>query len=104
MILIEGRLGPALVVRCELRIGEGDKGQGRTYSAHYFHICGTGAIARRDSVDDPEDVALHHAHKFNVVFALGCVAEVFDEVHYVCAVVHGVLLSVSASVALLSVL
>jgi len=26
-----------------------------------------------------------------VVFALGHVAEVFDEVHYVCAVVHGIL-------------
>jgi len=39
-----------------------------------------------------------------VVFTLGHVAEVFDEVHYVCAVVHGILSFIQHEPVLLSAL
>ena len=56
--------------------------------AHDFYVGGAGAVFRGDGVDDAQDVALHHADVVGVVFAGGEVAEVLDEVHDVCAVVH----------------
>ena len=62
-----------------------------TNPPHNFHVCSAGAVAWSDGVDYAQDVPLHHADEVEVVFALGHVAEVLDEVHDVCAVVHGVL-------------
>ena len=58
---------------------------------HDLYVRGSRSVARRDGVHDAQDVPLHHAHEVEVVFALGHVAEVLDEVHDVRAVVHGVL-------------
>lgn len=65
------------------------------YPADDLHVRGPGSVARCHGVDDSEDVSLHHTHEVEVGFPLGHVAEVFDEVHDVRAVVHGVLSNMS---------
>lgn len=67
-------------------------GNRRTHPPHDFHVCGPGSIAGCDGIHDTQDISLHHAHKVEVVFALGHVAEVLDEVHDVCSIVHGILM------------
>ena len=67
------------------------------YSSDHFDVCGTGAVVWNHGVYDSEDVPLHHADKVEVVLLLGRVAEVLDEVHDVCSVVHGVLASYQVS-------
>ena len=68
-----------------------DWGEGRTHPSHDLDIRGPGSITGCDGVHDAEYVPLHHAHEVEVVFTLGHVAEVLDEVHYIRAVVHVIL-------------
>lgn len=63
----------------------------RPHPPHNLHIRRPGPIAGRNSVHDTQYVPLHHADEIEVVFALGHVAKVFDEVHYVGAIIHGIL-------------
>jgi hypothetical protein len=63
-----------------------------THAAHDFDIGGAGPITRRNGVNDPEDIALHHADVVWLVVALGHVTQVLDEVHNVGTGVHGVAL------------
>ena len=65
-----------------------DKGEEGTHSPDDLDVRGAGSIARCDGVHDAQDIPLHHADEIEVVFALGHVAEVLDEVHDVGAVVH----------------
>ena len=62
---------------------------GPTHPPHDLDVGRPGAVARRDGVHDAQYVPLHHADEVGVVLAQGHVAEVLDEVHDVCAVVHG---------------
>lgn len=80
-----------------LRRGEWGK-RGGAYPSNDFDVGGARAVTRRYGVDDAVYVALHHAHKVEVVLALGHVAEVFDKVHDVGSVVHGILPCVSLDV------
>lgn len=51
-------------------------------------VGGAAAVFGRNQVDDAQDVPLHHAHKLDVVFLGGEVAQGLEKVHDVCAVVH----------------
>ena len=63
----------------------------RTHPPHNLHIRRPRPITRCNSIHNPQYIPLHHAHEIQVVFALSHVAEVLDEVHYICAVVHRIL-------------
>ena len=64
---------------------------GETHPPHHLDIRSPGPITRRDGVDDAQDIPLHHADEVEVVLALGHVAEVLDEVHYISTIIHGIL-------------
>lgn len=61
------------------------------YLPYDFHICGSGAIIRGNSVDNTDDVALHHADVVGMTTPLCQVEKVLDEVHDVGTGVHVVL-------------
>ena len=68
------------------------EGLSKTHPSHDLDVRGPGSITRCDGVDNAKDISLHHAHEVEVVFSLGHVAEVLDEVHYICTVVHRILM------------
>ena len=63
----------------------------KAYSSHYFHVGSSRPIARRNCINDSQDIPLHHSDELEVVFSLRHVAKVLNEVHDICAVVHIVL-------------
>lgn len=63
----------------------------RAYPSDDLNIGRSRAVTRRYGIYDCQDVLLHHPHIVRVVLALGHVAEVLNEVHDVCPVVHRVL-------------
>lgn len=84
-------------------IGEVGGGDWGAYPSNDFYVCGAGTVAGCDGVYDSENVSLHHANEVEVVFTLGYLAKVLNEIHNVCPVVHRVLL-LSAYEALVCVL
>ena len=56
-----------------------------------FDIGSSGTILRADSVDDPYNVALHHANIVSMAFLGSHDQEMFNEVHDIGSGVHVVL-------------
>ena len=66
-------------------------GQEQSYPSDDLDVGGSRSIAGSNSVHDHQDILLHHSDKIQVIFSLGHVAEMLDEVHDIRPVVHRVL-------------
>lgn len=77
--------------RQSTRKAGGDGKKGRSHFSDDFDIGRSGAVIRGHGIDNPDDVALHHADVVRVAIALRQVEEVLNEVHDIGTCIHVVL-------------
>ena len=61
------------------------------HSPYNFYVRSSGTITWGDRIHHSQDVSLNHTDKIQVIFTLGHITQVFDEVHDICPIIHRVL-------------